>query len=228
MADLVELAGRVVAVPLGAVARWRGGRPMHPRGAVFDAVLERHGATPALGIPWLDEVRTDPVVVRLSRGAGLPTPLPDVLGLAIRLGSDRAPVDLLLSSAGRGAWTRLVPLPRICAEVTYGSIMAYSSTAGPIRLAALPAAAGRSSDPAAVAGAASDGTLAFTLAAAVGRDAWRPFARLASTAAREPLDRAVRFDAVCNPPPGLLPDGPLARFREPSYATARLAGAGGR
>ncbi|RZU33427.1 phosphodiesterase [Blastococcus saxobsidens] len=228
MADLAELAGRAVAVPLGAVARWRGGRPMHPRGAVFDAVLERHGATPGLGVPWLDEVRTEPVVVRLSRGAGLPAPLPDVLGLAIRLGSDDAPVDLLLSSTGRGAWGRLVPLPRIGAEVTYGSIMAYSSAAGPIRIAALPATSGGSSDPGPVAGAASDRVLAFTLAAAVGRGAWRPFARLYSTAAQDRLDTAMRFDAVRNAPPGLVPDGPLARFREPSYATARRSGARGR
>ena len=228
MADLAKAAGRLVAVPLGAVARWRDGRPMHPRGAVFDAVLERHGATPGFGVSWLDEARTEPVVARLSRGAGLPAPLPDVLGLAIRLGSDTAPVDLLLSSTGRGAWSRLVPVPRIGAEVPYGSIMAYSSTAGPVRLAALPEASGISSDPGPVAVAASDGALRFTLAAAVGRGALRPFARLRSTAAREPLDPAVRFDAVRNPPPGLVPDGPMARFREPAYATARAAGRRGR
>ena len=110
MTDLAELAGRVVAVPLGAIARRRGGKPMHPRGAVLDAVLERHGATPPFGVPWLDEVATDRVVVRLSRGAGLPAPLPDVLGLAIRLGGDAAPVDLLLSSTGRGPWSVLADI----------------------------------------------------------------------------------------------------------------------
>ena len=41
MADLLRGAGRVVAAPLAALARWRNGKPMHPRGAVFDAVLER-------------------------------------------------------------------------------------------------------------------------------------------------------------------------------------------
>ncbi len=226
--DLAALAGRVVAAPLGAIARRRGGKPMHPRGAVLDAVLERYGATPPFGVPWLDEAAADPVVVRLSRGAGLPTPLPDVLGLAVRLGGNAAPIDLLLSSTGRGPWSRLVPVPRVDALSTYSSIMAYSSAAGPVRIAALPATAGVESDPAPVADAAPEGGLAFTLAAAVGREEWRPFARLRSTGAREPLDPALRFDAVRNPPPGLRADGPMARFRRPAYATARVEGRPGR
>ena len=228
MTDLAELAGRAVAVPLGAIARRRGGKPMHPRGAVVDAVLERYGATPPFGVPWLDEVATDPVVVRLSRGAGLPTPLPDLLGLAIRLEHESARVDLLLSSTGRGRLTRLVPVPRVDAQSPYGSMMAYTSAAGSVRLAALPEATGVDSDPAPVADAARRGELVFTLAAAVGREEWRPFARLRSTGAREPLDPTVRFDAVRNPPPGLRADGPMARFRAPAYATARMAGRPGR
>ena len=44
MTDLLRTAGRAVAVPLGALARRRRGKPMHPRGAVLDAVL---GRTPA-------------------------------------------------------------------------------------------------------------------------------------------------------------------------------------
>ncbi|WP_345770508.1 phosphodiesterase [Blastococcus saxobsidens] len=228
MADLAELAGRAVAVPVGAVARWRHGRAVHPRGAVFDAVLERYGATPPVEVPWLDAEHSEPVVVRLSRGAGLPAPLPDVLGLAIRLGAEEAPVDLLLSSAGRGPWSRRVPIPRIGEAVSYGSIMAYSTTAGPVRITARAETSGLSSDPAPVAAAADAGALVFTLAAAVAGEGWRPFARLRSTGSRGPLDPAVRFDAVRNPPPGLVPDGPLARFRAPAYAAARVAGPEGR
>jgi len=226
--DLAELAGRVVAVPLGAIARVRSGKPMHPRGAVFDAVLERHGATPPFGVPWLDDVTSDPVVVRLSRSVGIPAPLPDVLGLAIRLGGDTAPVDLLLSSTGRGRWSRLVPVPRIGADATYSSIMAYGSAAGPVRIGALPEASGIPSDPEPAADAATRGGVVFTLAAALGRGEWRPFARLRSTGARGPLDPALRFDAVQNPPPGLTADGPMARFRRPAYATARAVGRSGR
>ncbi|RBY92007.1 phosphodiesterase [Blastococcus sp. TBT05-19] len=228
MTDLAALAGKAVAVPLGAIARFRRGRAMHPRGAVFDAVLERHGASPPFGVPWLDEVRSDPVVVRLSRGAGLPAPLPDVLGLAVRMGSDDDPVDILLSSTGQGRLGRLVPVPRVDAEGVYSSIMAFRSAAGPIRFAALPRAASVSSDPEPVAAAAAHGAIDLSLAAAVGSEGWRPFARLRSTSARGPLDSAIRFDAVLNPPPGLTADGPMARFCRPAYATARRAGPLGR
>lgn len=169
MRDLAEVAGELVAVPLGAVARWRRGRPLHPRGAVLDAVLDRHGGSPSFGVPWLDAVRADRVVVRMSRGAGLPAPLPDVLGLAVRLpGGAGSPVDLLLSTAGRGPLTRRVPVPRRSAAAVYGSIMAYRSAAGPVRLAAFPERAGIPSDPSPLAEAAERGAVAFTVAAAVG------------------------------------------------------------
>jgi hypothetical protein len=212
-------AGRLVAVPLGAIARWRGGKPMHPRGAVFDAVLERQGGD--WGVPWLDARASDPVVVRLSRGAGLPAPLPDLLGLAIRLRGDDGPVDLLLTTTGRGRLTRLVPFLRRDTAAVYSSIMGYRSDAGSLRLAAFPEADGVPSDPEPLAGAVSLDGLGFILAACRGLGPWRPFARLSLRGPLPSLDPDVRFDAVRNPPPGLVPDGPMARFRAPAYARAR-------
>ncbi|SEK87472.1 hypothetical protein SAMN04515665_1067 [Blastococcus sp. DSM 46786] len=225
MPDLAAAAGQLVAGPFGAVARWRHGRPLHPRGAVLDAVLERHGASPPLGDPWLDGSGTTEALVRFSRGAGLPAPLPDVLGLAIRLpDADGAPVDLLLSTCGRGPLTRRVPVLRTDAAATYGSIMAYRSAAGTVRLAAFPGVLSLPSDPEPVAAAAADGAVVFTLAVAPGAQEWRPFGTLRATGTHGPLDTRLRFDAVRNPPPGLVADGPLARFREPAYATARRIG----
>jgi hypothetical protein len=229
--DLARAAGRLVAVPLGAFARWRRGKPMHPRGAVFEGVLERHGARPGSGVPWLDAAAIDPVVVRVSRGAGLPAPVPDLLGLAVRLpGGGREPIDLLLSTTGRGRLTRLVPLLRRDAAAVYSSIMAYRSDAGPVRIAALPEQDGVPSDPRPLAGAVGHVGLTFTLAVARGLGAWRPFGRLTLVAPADPLDPDVRFDAVTHPPPGLVADGPMARFRAPAYDRARTARqeAGGR
>lgn len=229
MPDLARAAGRLVAVPLAALARWRQGKPMHPRGAVFDAVLERHGGSAAWGVPFLDGTGREEVVVRLSRGAGLPAPLPDVLGIAVRLGAGSpAPVDLLLSSTGRGALTRLLPVPRNDPASVYCSIMAYRSAAGPLRLAALPVTEGAPSDPEPLARAAAERRrrsrpLVFDLVAAHGRGEWRPFARLTVGRPAEPLDPDLRFDAVRRPPPGLVADGPLARFRAPAYAAAQRA-----
>jgi hypothetical protein len=223
MADPARGAGRLVAVPLGALARRRRGKPMHPRGAVFDGVLERRGSAPEWGVPWLDGVASEPVLVRFSRGAGLPRPVPDLLGLAVRVPHPEEPVDVLVTSTGRGPLLRWVPLPRRDAAVPYTSIMGYRSDAGTLRIAALPEFRPAPSEPAALAAAVRRGRLAFTLAAARGAQPWRPFGRLTLTAPREPLDPDVRFDAVQHPPPGLAADGAMARFRAPAYARARAA-----
>ncbi len=216
MTDLLRTAGRAVAVPLGALARRRRGKPMHPRGVVLDAVLERTGGPAGWGVPWLARSGDEAALVRLSRGAGLPSPLPDLLGLAVRLRGPDGPVDLLLSTTGRGRLTRWLPVPRRDAGAAYSSIMGYRTPAGPVFLAALP-------EPGAgpVAAAARAGRLAFTLAAARGTGPWQPFARLRLLAPVPEVDPDLRFDAVRNPPPDLVPDGPMARFRAPAYAAAQ-------
>jgi hypothetical protein len=220
--DLPRTAGRLVGAPLGALARWRGGKPMHPRGAVFDAVLDRHGG-PDWGVPWLAATAREAAVARLSRGAGLPAPLPDLLGLAIRLPAGDEPVDLLLTTTGRRALTRLVPVPRRDAGAFYSSIMGYRSDAGTVRLAAVAEADDVPSDPEPLARDVDRGDLRFTVLTARGLGAWQPFGCLTLTRAVPELDPDVRFDAVQHPPPGLLPDGPMARFRAPAYARARAA-----
>ncbi|MGY1680695.1 phosphodiesterase [Geodermatophilus sp. SYSU D01176] len=226
MTDLPRTAGRAVAVPLGALARRRHGKPMHPRGVVLDAVLERAGGPAGWGVPWLAGGGEEAALVRLSRGAGLPAPLPDLLGLAVRLpGTPGAagPVDLLLSSTGRGRLTRWIPVPRWDALAVHSSIMGYRTAAGPVFLAALPdpGAGPVTAEPGPVAAAARAGRLAFTLAAARGAGEWQPFARLRLLAPVPEVDPDLRFDAVRNPPPGLVPGGPMARFRAPAYAAAR-------
>ena len=193
---------------------------MHPRGVVFAAVLERRGLPETSGIAWLDTTGADDALVRISRGAGLPPRFPDLLGFALRLPGER-PVDLLLSSAGVGRWTRRVPLPRRDAATAYGSVMAYRSPAGPVWLAAVPQV------PALPPGddrlvAAGPGTV-VQLSAAVGRGPWQPFGTVTLRAPSGSVDPPLHFDAVLHPPPGLAADGPLARFRRPAYAAARAA-----
>jgi hypothetical protein len=204
-----EALGRVVGAVLAALARWRRQRPMHPRGVVFSGVLTRHGSARPWGVAWLDEPGRDDVVVRLSRGFGVPPPLPDLIGLAVRVpGDGDGRVDLLLSSSGAGPLGRLLVLPRLRSSVVHGSVMAYRSDAGSLRLAAFPL---------------GDDGRTFGLAAAHGSGPWRRFARLDLVGPARPDDPDLRFDAVGQAPPGLVPDGPMARFRAPAYAAAHDA-----
>jgi hypothetical protein len=221
---LPDLAGRVVAAPLGLLARWRRGKPMHPRGVVVPAVLERTGHADT-GLSWFDRPVRDEVTVRLSRGAGLPGPWPDLLGLAVRVPGPGRPVDLLLSSAGRGALTRWLPAFRRDAAGPYSSIMGYRSPAGTLRLAAwtdspVP------SEPHPLLVHLRERATAYTLAVARGSGPWVPFAVLTLGEPGEELDPDIRFDAVRHPPPSLVADGPMARFRAPAYARARRERAG--
>ncbi|GAB4080019.1 phosphodiesterase [Modestobacter muralis] len=205
MADLLDAAGRVAAVPLALLARARGGRPMHARGVVLTARLVRTGLPRPSGADWLDGAGTDDVLVRLSRGAGLPPRLPDLLGFALRAPGE-TPVDLLLSSAGRHRWTRRVPVLRRDPAITYGSIMGFRSPAGPVLLSVTPVSAG-----------------VFALAAIVGRAPEQRFARVVLGPEAEPSEALLHLDAVLHAPPGLVADGPMARFRRPAYAAARAA-----
>ncbi|MGY1747597.1 phosphodiesterase [Blastococcus sp. SYSU D00695] len=223
---VAELAGQAVAVPLGALARRRRGKPMHPRGLVLDGVLRRTGGADS-GVTWFDVAAVDEVTVRLSRGTGLPSPWPDLLGLAVRVPADGRPVDLLLSSAGRGRLGRVLPVPRRDAAGPYSSIMGYRSAAGTLRLAAWATGGGPvPSEPDPLRAVVARRQVTFTLAVCRGSGPWRRFATLAlGTPAQEP-DPDVRFDAVRNPPPQVLADGPMARFRAPAYARAQRERAG--
>jgi hypothetical protein len=122
-------------------------------------------------------------------------------------------VDLLFSSTAGGPLAGRVPWVRRDATASYGSLMGYRSDAGTVRLALLPAGVGPG-----VGGLRAGGA---TLAAALGWGGWQPFGTLSVGPPTAAPDPDVRFDAVLDPPPGLVPDGPMARFREPAYASAR-------
>ena len=74
----------------GALFRWisrlRGAKAAHPVGYVYEAVLRIDGGAhvPA-GAALLAEPAEHPAVVRFSRSLGIPPPLPDLFGIAVRL-----------------------------------------------------------------------------------------------------------------------------------------------
>lgn len=198
-----------MSVVFGAVARLRAAdKPLHPRGSLITGSVHRRGLDAPVGVPWLDEAGSDTVTVRLSRSVGMPAPLPDVHGLAMRIPLANGHADLLLATTGRGRIGRFLFSPSIDRSArAYTTILPYRTTSGPLLLAAFPAD--------------SDGR-EFELACASLQGPWRTFGRLEVGTDRHE-DPAVSFDPVLNTLPGLDPYGWVASLREGSYVAARRA-----
>ena len=219
---LARLGGTLLTgvVVLIGHARRNHAKSLHPRGVVTPGVLRRTGTTAAAatdssGVAWLDEPGSEPVTVRLSRGAGLPAGLPDVLGLAFRLPTSSGSCgDVLLASAGTSPLGRFVLHPGRHAEhASYCTLMPYRTPSGPVVLGASPDQRGR-----------------YALAWARPLGAWHRFATLElpagpglDLAGADPLgaDADVSFDAVLNVPPGLETYAWTAALRERAYAVSR-------
>jgi hypothetical protein len=129
--DLFSLPRAVLASTLAAGTALRGARVFHPRGAAHAATVTTDGGG-AWGTRLLDDPGRTQVVVRISRGVGLPTPLPDIIGLAIRFpgrGRDGGPLDLLVNSSGGPPGLRHLFLPEPLAG-TYSSVLPYRTGTG--------------------------------------------------------------------------------------------------
>lgn len=184
------------------VAALRSGKALHPHGAVVEGTLVRFGLRRATGVAWVDRPGTDEVLVRLSRGGGLPEPLPDVHGIALRTTSpDGDPWDLLLATT----LGRRVPWPRRRVEgALHSSIAAFAAPCGPLLV-----------------GARSHGD-GFLLAVAAPRGPWRVFAQLHLRQDPDRAgDRTLTFEPVLHAVPGLEVPAWWQRLREPGYAGSR-------
>lgn len=242
------MTGAALGAVLAGVAALRGGRPLHPRGVVVPARLRLDGAGPALGS--LGRAGTLDAVVRLSRAVGVPPPLPDIQGLAVRWSGKAGPNDLLLASTGTGPAGRFVLVPRRSPlGGALSSLMPFAGPAGPVLVAALPrdtrrgqdahpggattggAQAGGAPAGAAPARAAPTGDAtapapqAWRLVWAPPRGAWRTFGTLELTASLDGAgDDDVRFDPVEHCPDGLATYGWAAELRIRPYRWARRYG----
>jgi hypothetical protein len=126
--DIFALPRAGVATALGAATAARNARVFHPRGVVHECRLTVHG-TVGWGAAIIDRPSTHDGVIRLSRGLGLPEPLPDVDGFALRLpgqGVNAGPLDILVNSAWRfgfaptalsSTWSSVLPYRTAIGEV---------------------------------------------------------------------------------------------------------------
>ena len=114
------------AIAFGALSALRRRRIFHPTGTAYSATVDIDPAD-QLGVPLFDERARRRAIVRLSRGAGVPAPLPDVLGLAVRILDAHGPgedQDLLMVSSGTAPGLRHALLPaRDYSDAFYSSIL---------------------------------------------------------------------------------------------------------
>ncbi|HEY0700466.1 MAG TPA: hypothetical protein VGD43_22010, partial [Micromonospora sp.] len=174
MSSAVDSAlGSVLRVAFRGLAAARRARAVHPDGVLLAGELI---AEPDSGLPFPPRAG---VLVRLSKGAGTPGGLPDVLGLAIRVAGSW---DLLLSSAGTGPLSRLLPLPaRRWSTARYGTLLPYRAGG---RLVWFLAGPERAEPPS-----------RFTLLAGTAAGRWRPVARLELTG-EAPAGEEPAFDPM--------------------------------
>src|SRR4051795_4235356 len=129
--DLLSLPRAVTASALALGTAVRGARVFHPRGRASTGTVEVAGGG-SWGARLLDDAGRHDVVVRLSRGVGLPAPLPDVVGLAVRfdgLGRDGGPLDLLVNTSGSLPGLRHLFLPAPVGR-TFSSVLPYRTGSG--------------------------------------------------------------------------------------------------
>lgn len=181
-------------------------KPLHPTGRVQVARLCRCPSRPSTGVEFLDGPEVESVLVRESRAVGLPRPLPDIHGLALRAtNADGSHGDVLLATTGWGPLSRFVLTPsRTPYARPMTTLLPYRTALGPVLLGAR----------------GDDRTRTVDLYFTVGAGHWTHFAelRISEEVAADPV---VSFDPVMNPVAGVEQYPAVDRLREPAYRAAR-------
>ncbi len=227
----VDAAGYAVGSLLAALSALRRGKVVHPHGAVYDAelVVPNHGG--ALGeTELLGSEGRRPALVRFSRSLGLPRPLPDLLGMSVRVpdayGAGRHQDFLMVTSvdvpvANRG----FVPASDVQQRV-YSSSLPYRAGGQRLLVGAVPrpeSPRGEGDDELErLAAAAATGALAFDLAVAARWGRFRPVAELRVGRRLPPEADALAFNPW-NSGGGLEPTGLLNRLRDYAYPLSQRA-----
>ena len=196
----------------------RGERVIHAKGRAFEGVLRLTGGD--LGVPLLDEPAEHRVLIRLSRGAGLPDVLPDALGLAVRVldahGPDQHQDLILTTGARRPVLRHALLVRRDLLGSTYTSLLPYDLGGTPWVLGALPAEQHSASSLSQL----RPEDVRFRLAVASTRGPWRELGVLQATRVL-PNGRRVRFSPFVTGG-GIRPAGWLQELRRTSYDASRV------
>lgn len=206
-------SGAVLGAVFGAAAMVRRTKPLHPQGRVGAGTLEITSPQPDLGVPLLAAHGTHQCTVRWSRAMGLPSPLPDFEGLAVRFQDPTA--DLLFASTGTGAFSRFLLVPRPAgSHGAQTTLLPVCSAHGKSLVFRVTPAAGTAPE--------GEPPRRFDLAVATSGSVWRAAAVLE---VEWGPDRPMRFDPVENLLPGTEQYPLVRRLREPAYFMARRGAA---
>jgi hypothetical protein len=227
----VDAAGYAVGLALAGVAAVRRGKAVHPHGAVYAAQLvvpSHHDAlarTELFGTPGRRSA-----LVRFSRSLGLPRPLPDLLGMSVRVldayGADRDQDFLMVTSVDAPVLHHLFVPAGDVQQRPYSSSLRYRAGDKSFLVGALPRPESprveRGNELERLAAAAATGRLVFDLAVAESWGRFRPVAELRVGDQLPPETDALRFNPW-NAGGGLEPTGLLNRLRDYAYPLSQRA-----
>jgi hypothetical protein len=236
MVSVRDAIARAGGATLGAVfaagAFLRGGKALHPSGAVFEARLVVPGAAAApRGASLLSRPAEHAAIVRFSRGLGLPDTFPDLFGMAIRVldayGEGRHQDLLLTTSTNLPVLHHIVTPTRDAQARPYTSATPFRAGGETFIVGALPCATSPRPDGAdqleRLRAAAATGRLHFDLAVA------RPLRRFQAVGTLHVgTELPAEYDAMLFDPGsaggGLLPVGVINGMRRISYPMAHRGG----
>jgi hypothetical protein len=222
---LGEAAGLSIGTVLALLAGVRRGKAFHPRGVVHDGRLATTGASAAPRAAELLSRRGEHrAIVRFSRAIGLPRPIPDLLGLSLRVpdvyGRGRHQDFLLVTSADYPLLHHIF-LPTLDVQQRpYTSSLPYRADDDLFLVGALPRRESPRPDGRdefdRLEMAASTGRLAFDLAVAPVAGRFRPVGSLHIGRRLAPELDALRFNPW-NTGGGMQPAGWLNGARDRAY-----------
>lgn len=227
----VDAAGFGIGGALAGLAALRRGKAVHPHGAVYDAelVVERQngdlGRTKLFG-----GNASHRAWVRFSRSLGLPRPLPDLLGMSVRVldvyGAGGHQDFLMVSSVDAPVVHHLFVPAADVQQRPYSSSLPYRAGERSLLVGAVPRADSPRPEDGneleKLAAAAATGGLVFDLAVAEMWGRFRPVAELRVRGPLPPEADALRFNPW-NSGGGLELTGALNRLRDIAYPLSQRA-----
>jgi hypothetical protein len=229
------VAAPATAAGFYALAVLRRRRSLHPTGVGYQGQLVVGDGPGRPSVPLLRPGGAYPALLRFSRGAGLPEPLPDALGVAIKLPGAHGPgadQDLLLtSSTSRPLLRRLLFPARSFVRGAFSTALPYDLDGERVvvLLVPVPPRNGRSPRGVAHGGGRAMAELRAAAVAGLGFElrtarTLGPSQRLATLTVGQPLSaeqtQALRFNPWTTGP-GIRPSGWLNLLRDAAYRASQ-------